>query len=137
MSFSSLTFVIFFATVLAGMLVAQKCNVTVLYKHLILLAASYIFYGWWDWRFCSLMLAMTAIAHLSSIRKEKKIWRVIGVVFPLIILGIFKYCNFFVDSFCAAFGIKQAGSLGILLPVGISFFTFQKTRHHGSPFCVA
>jgi len=143
MLFSSLTFIIFFAIVLAVMLAVQVGRVkdahvtitrmddTVLVsrtynvKHVILLVASYVFYGWWDWRFCFLMLAMTVIAHLSSNYKEKKIWRVAGIVFPLVILGIFKYFNFFVDSFCTTFGIKQVGSLNIILPIGISFFTFQ------------
>jgi len=125
MSFASLTFVIFFAIVVTVMFLAQWRQVKVSHKHVILLVASYVFYCWWNWRLGFLMLAMTVIAHLSSLHKDKKIWRVIGVVFPLIILGIFKYFNFFVGSFCTAFGITQVGALKIILPIGISFYTFQ------------
>ena len=52
-----------------------------------------------------------------------------GVVIPLIILGIFKYFNFFIDSFCYVFGINNSGTLNIILPVGISFYTFQSMSY--------
>ena len=48
-----------------------------------------------------------------------------GVVLPLVILGVFKYFNFFVGSFCELFGLAEPGALKLLLPVGISFYTFQ------------
>jgi alginate O-acetyltransferase complex protein AlgI len=102
-------------------------------RHGILLAASYIFYGWWDWRFCSLMLILTIVAYFSALQIGKQIYArryvILGVAVPLIILGIFKYFNFFVSSFSRVFGIHSAGSLQIILPVGISFYTFQSLSY--------
>lgn len=98
-------------------------------QHYILVFASYIFYGWWDWRFCGLMLIITTIAFITAKRIEKnkkdKFALVIGVVFPLIILGFFKYFNFFLGSFSELFGIENLGTLNIILPIGISFYTFH------------
>jgi alginate O-acetyltransferase complex protein AlgI len=91
--------------------------------------ASYIFYGWLDWRFCLLMFGLTSVAYVSAIQAGKgeksKPYFVLGVVIPLVILGIFKYFNFFVSSFAQLFGIVNTGSINIILPVGISFYTFQ------------
>lgn len=101
-------------------------------RHSILLVASYVFYGWWNWKCCFLMLGLTAVAYLCARAYEadgKKLWVSLGVALPLVILGIFKYFNFFVDSFCGLFGIERAGSLSILLPVGISFYTFQSLSY--------
>ncbi|MDR1571439.1 MAG: MBOAT family protein [Clostridiales Family XIII bacterium] len=102
-------------------------------RHAILLAASYVFYGWWDWRFCFLMFALTAVTYISAIRIESrpknKPYLCLGVAVPLVILGIFKYFNFFVSSFAGIFGIHDAGSLNIILPVGISFYTFQSLSY--------
>ncbi len=101
-------------------------------RHVILLIASYIFYGWWDWRFTFLMLTLTAIAYFCSLQLKKtgkKLYLYIAVIFPLLVLGIFKYFNFFLDSFAAAFNIERMGSLNIILPVGISFYTFQSLSY--------
>lgn len=103
-----------------------------LIRHIILLLASYIFYGWWDWRFAFLMLALTATAYFCSIslaKSDKKIYLYIAVIFPLLVLGFFKYFNFFLDSFALAFGIERMGTLNIILPVGISFYTFQSLSY--------
>ena len=78
------------------------------------------------------MLALTYIAYWASIKIDKtnsKIYLSIGIIFPLAILGIFKYYNFFVDSFCDLLGISKSGSLNIILPVGISFYTFQSMSY--------
>lgn len=139
MVFSSLTFVIFFTLVCALMALtnverikaALPCPVGEL-RHTILLLASYVFYGWWNWKCCFLMLGLTAVAYLCARAYDssrKKSYVVTGVVTPLVILGIFKYFNFFVDSFCTAFGIGHGSSLNILLPVGISFYTFQSLSY--------
>jgi len=139
MQFNSLSFLIFFPTVCAlAAILSPSCikNVSadtlLRLRHIMLLLASYLFYGWWNWKCCFLMLLMTAVAYFCAIENEKsgrKISLYIGVIFPLIILGIFKYFNFFIDSFCAAFGIVRAGTLNILLPVGISFYTFQSLSY--------
>ncbi len=135
MVFNSLVFAGFFAvvcvlmmltnTAFARQLPGRRVNTV---RHGVLLVASYIFYGWWDWRFAFLMLALTGTAYFCSLKLErtgKRIYLWIAVVVPLIILGIFKYLNFFMDSFAALTGIKRMNGLKIILPVGISFYTFQ------------
>ena len=139
MQFNSLAFLIFFPIVclLSALLTpavfkgisAQKLMRA---RHIMLLVASYIFYGWWNWKCCALMLMMTTVAFFCAnahARSGKKLPVYLGVIFPLLILGIFKYYNFFVGSFCDAFGIIRSGSLNILLPVGISFYTFQSLSY--------
>ena len=110
---------------------SEKTQLTL--KHTILLVSSYVFYGWWDYRFCFLMFTLTFVAWICArnIDRDKcaRLFSAIGVVFPLIMLGFFKYFNFFVDSFVDVFGIKSATSLNIILPVGISFYTFQSMSY--------
>ena len=127
MQFNSLAFLVFFPIVcaLAALLRAEK---HMRLRHIMLLIASYVFYGWWNWKFCFLMLLMSVVAYVCAIshsRSGKKLPVYIGVIFPLIVLGVFKYFNFFVGSFCDAFGIANPGTLNIILPVGISFYSFQ------------
>ena len=139
MLFNSLPFVIFFAIVCGLMALTNVNRVKALLpwpvnslRHVILLLASYVFYGWWNWKCCFLMLGLTVVAYVCAAAYEKdgkKLWVTLGVVMPLVILGIFKYFNFFVDSFCALLGLSRAGSLNILLPVGISFYTFQSLSY--------
>ena len=139
MLFNSLTFLVFFVLVCVAMALtklpafeAMPREKRLRARHMILLLASYVFYGWWDWRFCFLMLGLTVVAHVCALQMDKP-WRkaalAVGVIVPLLVLGIFKYFNFFIDSFCAAFGIVRAGTLKILLPVGISFYTFQSLSY--------
>lgn len=99
-------------------------------RHIILLIASYVFYGWWDWRFCFLMGLLTFVSWFCSIKIGKtqsaqKGWLSFGVVFSLVILAFFKYTNFFLESFARLFQLDNLGVLNIILPVGISFYTFQ------------
>lgn len=139
MVFSSIEFVVFFAIVCALMLTTNtKCiqswlgERVRLIRHIILLAASYFFYGWWDWRFLFLMVGLTWIAYFCSLqykRKKQRLYAYVSFVVPLIVLGFFKYFNFFVDSFVAAFGLSNPGALQIILPVGISFYTFQSLSY--------
>ena len=116
MTFNSITFLVFFAVVSFLLLLtnidkkADKEKISKI-RHIILLLASYVFYGWWNWKCAFLMLGLTYIAYWASIKVEKtnkKIYLGIGIIFPLVILGIFKYFNFFVDSFAYVFGIKSA-----------------------------
>lgn len=101
-----------------------------------LLIVSYVFYGYWDWRFCSLLAISTVVdfiigknLYVATSQKTRKLllWTSIGV--NLGILGFFKYFNFFVGSFesmIAGFGGQlDYLHLNIILPVGISFYTFQ------------
>lgn len=98
--------------------------------------ASYIFYGWWDWRFLSLILLSTFVdftvgkalgTQVAKRRRKILLWT--SIVLNIGLLGFFKYFNFFIDNFISAFslfGAEFSGySLQVILPVGISFYTFQ------------
>ena len=131
MVFDSYIFVLFFAAVYgAYRLLAHRG------QNLMLLAASYIFYGWWDARFLTLIALSTVIDYFAGLtidstphpRKAKQaLW--ISVVFNLGMLGAFKYFNFFVENANAlleSMGVESSPwRLDIILPVGISFYTFQ------------
>ncbi|HEY9116113.1 MAG TPA: MBOAT family O-acyltransferase [Bacteroidales bacterium] len=105
-------------------------------KNLFLVLASYFFYGYWDWRFCSLLALSTAIDFFIGLyldkttgKKKRKILLLASLASNLGILGFFKYFNFFIDSFqdiSASIGWHiDYLHLSILLPIGISFYTFQ------------
>lgn len=138
MIFSSIEFFLFFAAVILFLALAKGQQT----KKYFLLAASYFFYGYWDWRFTFLMLAMTvvnyALGHCverASSLRLKRLSLVTAIVFDLGVLGFFKYYNFFIES--ANYALRSLGSLSgasqsaglssldIILPVGISFITFQ------------
>lgn len=107
----------------------------------LLLAASYFFYGWWDWRFLLLMMASTAADFVIAQRIEdatnptkRRALLIASLVFNFTILGFFKYFNFFIDSTARvleALGFNGVphGLLTILLPPGISFYTFQEVAY--------
>jgi len=95
--------------------------------------ASYVFYGWWDWRFL-LLIAFTSLCSWGSglligkagTKKEAKTWTTLNIVLNLGILAMFKYYDFFVTEFAQLFHISTDGLLlKVILPVGISFYTFQ------------
>ncbi len=121
MIFTSLAFMIFFAVVLTGVSVIQQFQCGDRVKHYFLLFASFFFYGWWDWRFCFLLLFVISSSYISALYCRKKPVFILGVSVPLIVLGVFKYFNFFMGSL----GLHAFSSLKIILPVGISFYTFQ------------
>ena len=139
MVFNSFVFAIFFTSVCVIMLatnancVKKYLGANILnFRHNVLLIASYIFYGWWDWRFALLMLGLSFIAYICALqlsKTKKRVYLYIGVIIPLVTLGVFKYFNFFVTSFVDAFGIQNSTSLNIILPVGISFYTFQSLSY--------
>jgi len=100
-----------------------------------LLLAGYFFYGWWDWRFLFLLILVSIINYLIGIRidineenRKRKIWLITGLVINISILGVFKYYNFFVDSFIDLISMAgydlQGSTVNIVLPLGISFYTF-------------
>ena len=128
MIFSSIDFILFFA-VLAGLLAVVRGDTG---RRFLLLGASYIFYGWWDWRFLTLILGCSLWSWGLGLQMERartergrKVWLWLAVVLSLGMLGYFKYAGFFIESFASMFGIEQTRALQITLPVGISFFTFQ------------
>lgn len=105
-------------------------------QNLFILIASYVFYGWWDWKFLGLILFSTLVDFsvgkllLKEDRNlQRKILLTLSLVTNIGLLFFFKYYNFFIESFVEAFsffGSKiQANTLHIILPVGISFYTFQ------------
>ena len=124
MSFASLEFIAFFIIVLLGTVTLQRIS-SQRSKQIFLLVASYFFYGYWDWRFCFLLMFVTAAAYVTALYSGKKAVFVTGITVPLIVLGVFKYFNFFLSSFAALLGRSSIGMLNIILPVGISFYTFQ------------
>lgn len=136
MTFASASFLIFFALVLfVQWLIFYVLPFRGKWRqnasHIFLWVASYVFYGWWDARFLTLLLGVTLVAFFAAAPKDEKrlvqsrVRLGIGVGVPLLVLGVFKYFDFFVESFCQAFGIAQPAGLSLILPVGISFYTFQ------------
>ncbi len=126
MTFSSLPFLLFLPTVLLGMHLIKRKKP----QQIFLLAASYFFYAWWDIRFLLLMIATTAICYLAALlmqrdQNRQTVYLTAASVLLLTVLGFFKYFNFFLDSLYALTGIGTAGTLSIILPIGISFYTFQ------------
>ena len=107
-------------------------------QNLFLVVASYVFYGWWDWRFLLLIALTSACSYASGLllehyegkRKAQKIVSASNIVLNLLILGVFKYYNFFVESLEALFASLlnyhlDWVTINVILPVGISFYTFQ------------
>lgn len=133
MLFNSLEFVVFFPIVFAVYWFArQNCKL----QNAILVVASGVFYAWVDWRFVfligftAMLTYITGRALLSSrLNREKKGYIIVNIVINLAILGYFKYYNFFIDSFNDAFrsmGVAlDMPTLQLILPVGISFYTFK------------
>lgn len=134
MLFNSLDFAIFLPIVF--ILYWFVANKNLKLQNFLIVVSSYLFYGWWDWRFLSLIIFSTIIDYSIGVRLSKEenqlkrktlLWISIGV--NLGFLGFFKYYNFFLDNFISAFSFFgmdiNANSLNIILPVGISFYTFQ------------
>ena len=99
-----------------------------------LLLASYFFYGWWDWRFLLLIFASTLVDYFVGLQlvkesNNRKVYLWISIIFNLGLLGAFKYFNFFIENWINlmnSFGFHSSiSSLQLILPVGISFYTFQ------------
>ncbi len=106
------------------------------WQNVLLIIASYIFYGCWDLRFLSLLIFSTSLDYFTGLKiyqtqtkSYKKIWLFISIFINIGFLGFFKYYNFFVESFSnflSSFGLQpHIWTLKIILPVGISFYTFH------------
>ncbi len=134
MLFNSIDFAVFLPIVF--LLYWFVANRNLKLQNLLIVVASYVFYGWWDWRFLSLILFSTIVDYSVGLglKKQKKpfkrkllLW--CSLVVNLGLLVFFKYCNFFIENFAVVFkffghSINSQG-LNIILPVGISFYTFQ------------
>ncbi len=134
MFFNSIDFAVFLPIVFA--LYWFVVNRDLRLQNLLIVGASYLFYGWWDWRFLSLILLSTVVDYTIGLRLQqeadnqiRKRWLWLSLSVNLGLLGFFKYCNFFIETFTTAFSFMgvplSTNSLDIILPVGISFYTFQ------------
>ena len=104
-------------------------------QNLFIVVVSYVFYGWWDWRFLGLLAFTSLFSYGSGLLIEKyrdtprkaKTFNVLNIFVNLLILGVFKYYDFFATTFANAFlgGKKEGLLLKVILPVGISFYTFK------------
>ncbi len=134
MFFNSIDFAIFLPIVFILYWFVTNSNIKL--QNFLIVIASYVFYGWWNWRFLSLIFFSTVVDYtvgrrlrIEEDKAKRKIllWTSILVNFGF--LGFFKYYNFFLDNFITAFSFFgfeiKANSLNIILPVGISFYTFQ------------
>src|SRR5690606_1773468 len=128
--FNSLDFAVYLPVVFILYWFVAKKNLRL--QNFVLVGASYIFYGWWDWRFLFLILFSSLVDYLvglgllnqeHSFKRKLLLWT--SIIVNLGFLGFFKYYNFFLDNFVTAFSFFgneiNANSLEIMLPVGISF----------------
>ena len=134
MLFNSIDFVIFLPVVLA--LYWFVFNKNLKHQNLLIVVSSYVFYGMWDWRFLSIILLSTVVDYFVSLalvqheeKRKRKLILLASILVNLGALGFFKYYNFFIENFVTAFSFFgrdiSPNSLDIILPVGISFYTFQ------------
>ncbi|WP_102408708.1 MBOAT family O-acyltransferase [Parabacteroides bouchesdurhonensis] len=134
MLFNSFEFLVFLPLVFLGYWFVFK---PLKWQNLFIVFVSYLFYGWWDWRFLILIAITSLCSYLSGIclernegnRKKQKWISASNIILNLLILCLFKYFNFFSENLATlfkAFGMQlDFVTLEILLPVGISFYTFQ------------
>ena len=134
MLFNSIDFAIFLPIVFILYWFVFSFNTKV--QNTLIFISSYVFYGWWDWRFLSLIFFSSLVDYLIGILLSKsnekinrKLLLLTSILINLGLLGFFKYFNFFSETFAEAFtllgGSFQPARLNIILPVGISFYTFQ------------
>ncbi|PCJ81185.1 MAG: membrane-bound O-acyltransferase family protein [Bacteroidetes bacterium] len=136
MLFNSLEFIIFLPIVFAMYWIMGRSDKKLQLQNAFLVLASYIFYGWWDWRFLGLIAFSTLVdfyvgkaIHSEDSKLRKKLFLAVSLFTNLGLLAYFKYANFFIESWVDAWagvGVEtNVSSLYIILPVGISFYTFQ------------
>ena len=138
MLFNSIEFALFLPLVfIAYWFIAPK-NLKA--QNIIILLSSYVFYGWWDWRFLILIIFSSAIDYSIGLKlsettnqKDRKLLLYTSLFVNLGVLGFFKYYNFFLESFSDAFTLfgQSLGTsrLDIILQIGISFYNFQTLRY--------
>lgn len=136
MLFTQGVFWLLFAATFVALRVNAATLASVRVQNLVLLVASYVFYGWWDWRFLGLVAFSTVLDYAVALRiaaasdpDARRRWLLASVAVGLSVLGFFKYFNFFAGEFARAAGLLgwTPGwvTLNIILPVGISFYTLQ------------
>ena len=130
MLFSSMPFVLFLAVVLVIFYLLPTKG-----QRVFLLLANYTFYMWWEPKFGLLLLFGTALTYLAALAMQRrlfsrhKVWLVLGVVIMLGQLVLFKYTDFFLSGMAALLGWNEAPSLDLMLPIGISFYSFSATGY--------
>ena len=127
MLFTSIEFLVFLPIVFA---LYWLLNRHTKWQNLLVVVASYLFYGWWDWRFLLLIAFTSACSYVSGLLIGNGRWRKTAlwgnIIVNLGILGLFKYYDFFAVEFAQLFGLSaDSVTLNLILPVGISFYTFQ------------
>ena len=134
MFFNSLDFAIYLPIVFVLYWFVTQKNLKL--QNALIVIASYVFYGWWDWRFLGLIVFSSLVDYSIGLAlkseeniKKRKLFLWLSIAVNLGFLGFFKYYNFFVDNFVEVFSLFgqpiQPNTLNIILPVGISFYTFQ------------
>ena len=135
MLFNSIDFAIFLSIVFILYWFVTIKNLHL--QNFLIVASSFVFYGWWDWRFLFLLSTSAVIDYVLAIqiyknnnnRRKKDLFLSLSIITNLSILFFFKYFNFFIDNFIASFqffGIKFSPfTLKIILPIGISFYIFK------------
>lgn len=125
MSFTSLAYIF----LLFGVSTFQKKLKSIRNKNIVLISASFLFYAAWDFRFFGLILVSSVLDYVISARITKSKRKVILLAFSLIgnigTLFVFKYFNFFITQFELLFGLEHSLAISLILPAGISFYTFQ------------
>lgn len=101
-------------------------------RHFVLLIASYTFYAWWNIRLLALLVGLTFVSYSLGVLIERSTSNVVkkrvcavGIIVSLMVLGFFKYFNFFRDAIISVLGLRATDAINIILPIGISFYTFQ------------
>ena len=135
MLFNSINFVLFLPAVLLLLAVTPRS-----WRNPLLLGTSYVFYGVWDWRFLLLLFVTTCLDYWvgqkiqrspSEVGRKRFLW--VSLTANLVVLGFFKYFNFFIDSFADLLSVAGVSAslptLRIILPVGVSFYTFQSMSY--------
>ena len=134
MSFTSLTFCLFLPIIFSVYWALQR---SLRWQNAFLVVASYVFYGWWDWRFLTLIALTSAASYASGLALQhyddrsrmRRMFTIANIILNLGILCVFKYFNFFTQSFANLLNAcnihADVPTLRLILPVGISFYTFQ------------
>jgi D-alanyl-lipoteichoic acid acyltransferase DltB (MBOAT superfamily) len=137
MDFNSVTFGVFFCIILLLYWMVFNHPRRLVMRNAFILAVSYLFYGWWDWRFLSLIAISSLVDFFVGLQlgntkaslSQRRRWLVLSLAVNLGMLGAFKYFNFFIESADAALSVIGLSATGLrlewILPVGISFYTFQ------------
>lgn len=134
MLFNSIDFAIFLPIVFFLYWFVTSKNLKL--QNILIVCASYLFYGWWDWRFLSLIIFSSVVDYFVGLQLKEQnnqfkrnLLLCVSIFINIGFLSLFKYFNFFLDNFINAFSLfgykLEISTLKIVLPVGISFYTFQ------------